>query len=140
MKRTTAFLCYAYGETDMPCVRLANSGEDVAQFIVDEWLDGNSDNPELQPIMAEFVDHDWDEGPMKLEFETGGVTIERVFASLPDSVEVAAWRSRLMSPSGLALGRSTCHGAWYYHDEYPGGLNTGIIEIQALEVLSEVGN
>jgi hypothetical protein len=77
-RKGNALLCYAWGETDTPCVRVEYKEAGVRAFIVDAWL-GDQNDPELPAIMAEVAAHDWyEDGPKEWRFEIGGVRLEDV--------------------------------------------------------------
>jgi hypothetical protein len=79
-----AWLCKAWGETDIPAATFAMKRDDLRAFIVREWLgdedalDGD-DEPSLPRVMDDLDSHDWSE-PWDAEFEIGGLKIERVSA------------------------------------------------------------
>lgn len=76
-----AILCYAAGESDRPCVRIARTAAEVKQFIIDEWL-GDPESDELPEIMREISEHDWrEDGSKRWEFEIGSVEFTDVFAT-----------------------------------------------------------
>jgi hypothetical protein len=80
------YLCRAWGETDLPCVAIARSRDEVRQFYIDQWLgdDKAADydgTPTLPRLMEEFDEHPWQDGEeISYTFEIGGVSVERVFA------------------------------------------------------------
>lgn len=84
----SVFLCYAWGETDLPVAKFARSREEVLQFMQDEWF---GEKPEtMHPdnlanwtsAVAEFDAPEWDlRDSVQWEFEIGGVRITRVFIS-----------------------------------------------------------
>jgi hypothetical protein len=80
-KAFDAFLCRAWGETELPSAELATDWEGVRRFLVREWL-GEEDEEALLQVHDDFVHHDENMdikgGPFLIEFEIGGVSIERV--------------------------------------------------------------
>lgn len=77
-----AILCYAAGESDRPCVRIAHTAAEVKQFIIDEWL-GDPESDELPEIMQEIAEHDWrEDGSKSWEFEIGSVQFTDIFATV----------------------------------------------------------
>lgn len=74
-----AWLCYAYGESDRPSARFCRTLDDLRAFLVDEWF-GDPKDPELDGLMEELNGRDWSDEPWKVEFEIGGVTIDKVGA------------------------------------------------------------
>ncbi|MGJ7529813.1 hypothetical protein [Variovorax sp. GB1P17] len=76
-----AFLCRAWGETDLPSAELVADWEGVRRFMVREWL-GEEDDEVLLQIRDDFAQHEEDMGtnggPLSVAFEIGGVSIERV--------------------------------------------------------------
>lgn len=86
-----AYLCFAYGESDLPAAVIAPDRATVLQFFVDEWFGEKADkmhgsNREMwDEAVARFDSHDWhEEGPIKWQFEIGGVEITKVAAPLPE--------------------------------------------------------
>lgn len=85
-----AFLCRAWGETDLPSAELVADWDGVRRFMVREWL-GADDATDydgtvtLDRLKADFDEHEEDErGSLyEIEFEIGGVSIERVVGSRP---------------------------------------------------------
>lgn len=84
-KAFDAFLCRAWGETDLPVAELVTDWEGVRHFMAREWL-GEDDAPNLDgestldTLKEDFDAHEADQrgGPYSIEFEIGGVSIERV--------------------------------------------------------------
>ena len=84
-KAFDAFLCRAWGETDLPSAELVTDWEGVRRFMVREWL-GEEDATDydgtvtLDRLKADFEEHEKDQrgGAYEVEFEIGGVSIERV--------------------------------------------------------------
>lgn len=80
-----AFLCRAWGETDLPSAALVPDWEGVRAFMVREWLgeedatDYDGENT-LDRVKAGFDEHEEDQrgGPFEIVFEIGGVSVERV--------------------------------------------------------------
>lgn len=86
-----AFLCRAWGETDMPCAELVRDWDGVRRFMIREWL-GEEDGEQLLQLKDDFDKHEEDMGrnggPLSYPFEIGGVSVERVcgFAHPPAAV------------------------------------------------------
>ena len=76
------WLCYAYGETEWPCVVIASNREQIRQFVIDEWL-GDSDDEQLPEIMERIDAYDWKDGTLEWRFEIGGVKISKVYNAAP---------------------------------------------------------
>lgn len=78
-----AFLCRAWGETDMPSAELVRDWEGVRCFLIREWL-GVEEEEELVQFKEDFDNHEADmgtsgnSGPFSYTFEIGGVSVERV--------------------------------------------------------------
>lgn len=76
-------LCRAWGETDLPGVRIVNSMTELSEFLIAEWL--GKPGPDLDDVMLELHDPAvWDAGTsgmVAFEFEIGGVSLERVYHS-----------------------------------------------------------
>lgn len=72
------YLFQAWGETDLPFAAIAVGRQQVQDFIVSEWL-GDPESDEIPGIMQEFDAHDFGDGPLKWEFEIGGVRITKVY-------------------------------------------------------------
>lgn len=72
--RGTAFLCEAWGETEVPGVAIVYDLEGVRDFFVREV--GGDDIPTLEQL----EEHDWEE-PWEVKFEIGGVRISDVYES-----------------------------------------------------------
>jgi hypothetical protein len=87
-KAPETFLCRAWGETDLPAAELVSGWEGVRRFMVREWL-GAEDATDydgtvtLDRLKTDYDEHVEDErGSLyEIEFEIGGVSIERVYAS-----------------------------------------------------------
>ena len=110
-----AFLCRAWGETDLPSAELVLDWEGVRRFMIREWL-GAEDATDydgtvtLDRLKEDFDEHEADMrgGTFEVEFEIGGVSIERVcgFAAHGTSIEsdaahdVLAERQRQISAEG----------------------------------------
>jgi hypothetical protein len=102
-----AFLCRAWGETDLPSAELATDWEGVQRFLIREWI-GEEDatdyegTPTLPGVKESFEEHEKDMGtnggPFSIEFEIGGVSIERVCGFAAAATEVVAWRYK--TPTG----------------------------------------
>lgn len=78
--------CWAYGESDYPCVTLAKTRQEVIEFLCREWFGIKVDevgNDEMATsVIAEFDAPDWDMGDsLDYKFEIGGVTITRLSAA-----------------------------------------------------------
>ncbi|WP_219209482.1 hypothetical protein [Variovorax boronicumulans] len=80
-----AFLCRAWGETDLPSAEIVSGWEGVRRFMAREWLgeEGATDDdgePTLDRFKADFDEHEEDKrgGPYVCEFEIGGVSVERI--------------------------------------------------------------
>jgi hypothetical protein len=79
------FICRAWGESDHPAVAFVPDWEGVRQFMVREWL-GDDDATDydgentLDRLKRDFAEHETDQrdGVYEIEFEIGGVSIERV--------------------------------------------------------------
>ncbi|RST54139.1 hypothetical protein [Variovorax sp. DXTD-1] len=82
-----AFLCRAWGETELPSAELVPDWEGVRRFLIREWL-GKEDDELLLTIRDDFAQHEENMGAnggaFSITFEIGGVSIERVcgFAAL----------------------------------------------------------
>lgn len=88
-----AILCYAAGESDRPCVRIARTAVEVEQFIIDEWL-GDPESAELPEIMQEIAKHDWrEDGSKRWEFEIGSVEFSDIFATGEELAAFSASRT-----------------------------------------------
>jgi hypothetical protein len=72
------YLFQAWGETDLPFAAIAVGRQQVQDFIVSEWL-GDPESDEIPGIMQEFDAHGFGDGPLKWEFEIGGVRITKVY-------------------------------------------------------------
>ncbi|WP_020722912.1 hypothetical protein [Variovorax atrisoli] len=87
-KAFDAFLCRAWGETDLASAELVTDWEGVRRFMIREWL-GREDEETLLQIKDDFDRHEEDHngrgGAHEITFEIGGVSIERVcgFATRP---------------------------------------------------------
>ncbi|MGQ3178856.1 MAG: hypothetical protein ACT6SC_14765, partial [Blastomonas fulva] len=111
-----AFLCRAWGETDMPAVELVTDWEGVRRFMIREWL-GEEDEEQLLQLKDDFDAHEEkmgrNGGPFAIEFEIGGVSVERVCGfgfttpaqaaidarekvSMASKMEVESWRRSLL--------------------------------------------
>jgi hypothetical protein len=84
-----AFLCRAWGETDLASAELVTDWEGVRRFMVREWLGevhatNDDDSVVLDQIKIDFEVHEEEHngrgGAYEIEFEIGGVSIERVCA------------------------------------------------------------
>lgn len=81
-----AFLCRAWGETDLASAELLDDWEGVRRFMVREWL-GKEDEEVLLQLRDDFDHHEEEHngrgGAYEIEFEIGVVSVERVcgFAS-----------------------------------------------------------
>lgn len=80
-----AFLCRAWGESDLPAAELVPDWDGVRAFMVREWTgseDATADDGTnyLDELKEEFDRHEEDErgGPYEIRFEIGGVSVERV--------------------------------------------------------------
>lgn len=80
-----AFLCRAWGESDLPAAELVPDWDGVRAFMVREWTgseDATADDGAnyLDELKEEFDRHEEDErgGPYEIRFEIGGVSVERV--------------------------------------------------------------
>lgn len=84
-------LCRAWGETDLPSVRIVNTTAEIREFLVAEWL--GEEGEELDGIMLLLNDPgEWEgETPdmVSFKFEIGGVSLERVCASGAPGTDVA---------------------------------------------------
>jgi hypothetical protein len=85
VKAFDAFLCRAWGETDLPSAELVPDWEGVRRFMVREWLGevhalNDDDTVVLDQLKEDFDAHEEDQrgGEFTVEFEIGGVSIERV--------------------------------------------------------------
>lgn len=80
-----AFLCRAWGETELTSAEIVEGWAGVRAFMVREWLgeedatNGDGGNT-LDQLKADFDEHNEDQrgGAYTLEFEIGGVSVERV--------------------------------------------------------------
>jgi hypothetical protein len=111
-----AFLCRAWGETDMPAVELVTDWEGVRRFMIREWL-GEEDEEQLLQLKDDFDAHEEkmgrNGGPFAIEFEIGSVSVERVCGfgfttpaqaaidarekvSMASKMEVESWRRSLL--------------------------------------------
>jgi len=96
-KAFDAFLCRAWGETDLPSAELVTDWEGVRRFMVREWL-GSEDETDydgtvtLDRLKADFDEHEEDQrgGAYEVEFEIGGVSIERVCGFAAPGAAIAA--------------------------------------------------
>jgi hypothetical protein len=92
-----AFLCRAWGESDLPSAELVIGWDGVRRFMVREWL-GAEDATDydgtvtLDRLKADFDEHEEDQrgSVYEIEFEIGGVSIERVVGFRP-AREPACW-------------------------------------------------
>jgi hypothetical protein len=97
-----AYLCKAWGETDLPSAAIVRSLDGVRAFLVEQWLGsadsaGHDGEPILPAVMAEMHE-DWErEGQAfewSTEFEIGGISVQRV--------DDAARASNGQAPAGAA--------------------------------------
>lgn len=99
-------LCRAWGETDLPSVRIVNTPAEIREFLVAEWL--GEEDEELDGIMLLLNDPDRWEGDspdmVSFEFEIGGVSLERVFAS---GADVKSQLEEALSENGALMARRT---------------------------------
>lgn len=73
------YLCYAWGETDLPEVFIASNRAEVREFILHVWH-GGTECESVDEAMDEFEAHDFaEDGLIEWGFEQGAVRIERVF-------------------------------------------------------------
>jgi hypothetical protein len=77
-RNAEGFLCYAWGETDLPVALFAADRSGVFRFFVCEWF-GDPKDPGLPAAMEQLDSHDFREGPLEWTFEIGGVRVERVY-------------------------------------------------------------
>lgn len=84
-----AYLCRAWGETDLPAVELVHDEAGIRAFMVREWL-GREDARDgdgtltLPGVMEGIAGNDWEDDPVwNIEFEIGGVSVERVTGFTP---------------------------------------------------------
>lgn len=89
LKDCEAWLCYAWGETDVPTARFAFNADDIRQFAIEEWL-GSDDDPQLFDFMSDWQSQDWRDGCLEYTFEIGGIRVEKVFAMIQTSSTPAA--------------------------------------------------
>lgn len=89
-KAFQGYLCRAWGETDLPCAEVVRDLAGVSDFMVREWLGDKDDTdydgtPTLPRVLAEIEAQDWSDDHWHIEFEIGGVSVEKVysFAALP---------------------------------------------------------
>jgi hypothetical protein len=124
-KAFDAFLCRAWGETDLPSAELVAGWEGVRRFMIREWL-GEQDATDydgtvtLDRLKEEFDEHEDDMrgGAFEVEFEIGGVSIERVcgFAAHGAAIgsaaahDVLAERQRQISAEGWTPEHDDEHG------------------------------
>lgn len=85
-------LCRAWGETDLPGVRIVNTPAELREFVVAEWLGEEGD--ELDEVMLQLNDpREWERSDttdmVSFEFEIGGVSFERVYHSGATAEEAA---------------------------------------------------
>lgn len=80
-----AFLCRAWGESDFPAAELVPDWAGVRAFMVREWTGSEEATADdgtnyLDELKEEFDAHEEDQrgGPYEIEFEIGGVSVERV--------------------------------------------------------------
>lgn len=107
-----AFLCRAWGETDLPSAELVEGWDGVRRFMVREWL-GAEDATDydgtvtLDRLKADYDEHIEDErGDLyEIEFEIGGVSIERVVGFRPVR-EPVAWANFRHDPPSYVPFRS----------------------------------
>lgn len=99
-------LCRAWSETDLPSVRIVNTPAEIREFLVAEWL--GEEGEELDGIMLLLNDPDRWEGDtpdmVAFEFEIGGVSLERVFAS---GADVKSQLEEALSENGALMARRT---------------------------------
>ena len=85
------YLCKAWGETDIPVAAIVFGLEGVSAFLVEQWL-GSSDHQHddgTQALPAALADMqaEWDvEGDAwvwSVEFEAGGISVQKVFDTKP---------------------------------------------------------
>lgn len=89
------WLCYAYGETEWPCVVIASNREQIRQFVIDEWL-GDSDDEQLPEIMERIDAYDWKDGTLEWRFEIGGVKISKVYNAAPIPPDNHDWKAEYL--------------------------------------------
>ncbi|RIX74445.1 hypothetical protein [Acidovorax cavernicola] len=111
-----AFLCRAWGETDLASAELVTDWEGVRRFMVREWL-GEEDATDydgevtLDRLKKDFDTHEEEHngrgGAYEVEFEIGGVSVERVCGFAPGAAigsdaahDVLAERQRQISAEG----------------------------------------
>ena len=72
-----AYLCKAWGETDLPSASIVNSLRAARSFLIAEWLGAECEEADEA---IEQMQQCWlDEREWALEFEIGGISVERVF-------------------------------------------------------------
>lgn len=108
-------LCRAWGEAELPSVRIVNTPAEIREFLVAEWL--GEEGEELDEIMLLLNAPEGWEGETRdmfsLKFEIGGVSLERVHASgaaRPDDKVVRQLEEALLENVALKEGRSNLVG------------------------------
>jgi len=104
-------LCRAWGESELPSVRIVNTPAEIREFLVAEWL--GEEGEKLDEVMQLLNDPEGWEGETRdmfsLKFEIGGVSLERVHASgaaSPDGKVSRQLEEALLENSALREGRS----------------------------------
>lgn len=104
-KAFDAFLCRAWGETELPSAELAHDWEGVRRFLIREWL-GEEDEEALLQAKDDFEQYEEDMGtnggPFSIEFEIGGISIERVVGFAHGAAAVEA-KGALDARSDMAI-------------------------------------
>lgn len=89
-------LCRAWGESELPSVRIVNTPAEIREFLVAEWLGEEGD--QLDDTMLQLNDPDEWQGDtpdkVSFEFEFGGVSLERVHASGATAPDYQALKDR----------------------------------------------
>lgn len=88
------FLCKAWGETDLPVAAIVVGLDAVRQFLIDQWLcdadhehdDGTKALPEAMQSMQDEWEVEGESWPWKVEFEIGGISVQRVFDVTPATI------------------------------------------------------
>jgi hypothetical protein len=92
------FLCYAWGETDLPEARLVRTEDEWRAFVVEaQWgpvalFDLDDEDQEAVAAQVAYIAHDMgDNNEGEIRFEIGGVSVERVTfdAAPPSGVQAA---------------------------------------------------
>jgi hypothetical protein len=124
------YLCYAWGETDLPVALFAADRSGVFRFLVCEWF-GDPKDQELPAAMDRFDNHDFREEPLEWTFEIGGVRVERVYgyealtATPPPASQPAKQGEGEISWRGYWLIERGSPAEWLCFNQHPYGYEEG---------------